>query len=144
MGKRLESMLSIFGRTTTGVLFVTAVFISIFYGWEEILSVKILWQILLLSGICTLGSFIIPMEEGKTVSRRGMLICQILFYVYVNIVVLLFGYLAQWFKFSNARQVFGMMAAIFFVYIMVTVISYWQEYRVAERMNQKLKERQHD
>ncbi len=139
--KRLKSMAEFFEKITTGILFVTAVYIPAFYGWDEVLHVEILWQILLLSVVCTLGSIIMPLGEEKEVSRNTMLMRHSLYYIYINVVVLALGYLFDWFSFQNAGQVFGMVLAIAFVYIVVALVCYWIQLREAEKINRKLKER---
>jgi len=139
--KRLKSMAEFFEKITTGILFVTAVYIPAFYGWDEVLHVEILWQILLLSVVCTLGSIIMPLGEEKEVSRNTMLMRHSLYYIYINVVVLALGYLFDWFSFQNAGQVFGMVLAIVFVYIVVALVCYWIQLREAEKINRKLKER---
>ena len=141
MKKRLEAMVSLYVKIATGILFVTAVYISVFYGWKEELQVKILWQILGLAGICTLGSLILPVDGGEEVSKKSMLARIVGYYVYVNVIVLLCGFLFGWFSFRNWKQVLGMVMAIAFVYLAVGVLSSWLEYREAERMNRKLEGR---
>ncbi|MCI9083397.1 MAG: DUF3021 domain-containing protein [Lachnospiraceae bacterium] len=139
--KRLKSMAVFFERITTGVLFVTAIYIPVFYGWDEVIYVKILWQILFLSGICTLGSVIMPLDGEKEVSRLSMLVRHCLYYIYINAVVLVLGYVFGWFSFHHLEQVIGMVAAIAFVYFVIVLVCYWIQYREAEKMNRKLKER---
>lgn len=138
--KRLKSMVDFFEKITTGITFVTAIYIPVFYGWGESIHVEILWQILFLSMVCTLGSIIIPLEGEKEVSRNSMMVRHILYYIYVNVVVLILGYLFDWFSFHYTGQVLGMVAAIAFVYVAVAVICYWFQCREAEKINQKLKE----
>lgn len=141
MLKRLKSMFALFDKIVVGILFVTAIYIPIFYGWNTVLYPNILWHILLLSVICMLGSVLLPLEGEKEVSRNSLLLRNILYFIYINVVVLCFGVAVDWFSFRNWRQLLGMLAAIAFVYAAVMVISYWLESREAERLNQKLKER---
>ncbi len=138
--KRLESMFILFEKVTVGVVFVTAVYIPVFYGWETEIYANILWQILFLSAVCALGSMILPLEGEKEVSRISMFVRIILYYVYINVVVLGLGLFYEWFTFRNGWQVLGMELAITFVYGMVAFISYRSQCREAKRMNQKLKE----
>lgn len=141
MLKRLAMVTSLFVKITTGILFVSAVYISVFYGWEEELQVKILWQILALALVCALGSFVLPVGSEREVSKKSMLIRAVIYYVYVNVIVLFCGFLFEWFSFDNLKQVLGMVVAIAFVYLAVGVLSSWLEYREAERMNRKLEKR---
>ncbi len=141
MAKRLETMLSLYVKITTGILFVTALYITVFYGWELELKVDILWQILGLSFACALGSLVMPEEGERELSGKSMLACILLYYVYVNLVVLFSGFRFGWFSFDSLKQVLGMVAAIAFVYIGVMLLSFWKEYREAERINRKLEGR---
>lgn len=142
--KRLEFMLSVFEKVTAGILFVTAVYIPVFYGWEIELKVGILWQIFFLSAVCALGSVILPLEgeKEKEVSRIAMLVRTVLYFIYINVAVLGLGFLFEWFTFGNIWQVLGMELAILFVFVGVFLISYWSQYREAKRMNEKLKNRE--
>ncbi len=125
MLKRLKFMFSLFDKIVVGILFVTAIYIPVFYGWNTVLYPEILW----------------PLEGEKEVSRNSLLFRNILYFIYINVVVLCFGVFVEWFSFRNWRQLLGMLAAISFVYAAVMIILYWLESREAERINQKLKER---
>lgn len=140
--KRLESMVSFFEKIAAGILFVTAVYIPIFYGWNLELHADILWQILFLSAVCALGSVIIPLEGEKEVSRNSMLIRTILYFAFVNAAVLGCGFWYGWFSFRNGWQVLGMELAIVFVFAAVYLICYFSQIQEAKRMNEKLKERE--
>lgn len=139
--KRLKSMLVLFEKVTVGIVFVTAVYIPVFYGWDTEIYADILWQILFLSAVCALGSMILPLEGEKEVSGKSMLIRTVLYYIFINVVVLGLGFFYGWFTFRNGWQVLGMELAIAFVYGAIWLFSYWSQYREAERMNQKLRER---
>lgn len=141
MLKRLECMVSIFTKITTGVVFVTAVFIQIFYRGDIELGVEILWQDLVVSAVCTLPALLIPIEGEREVSKCSMLIRMIFYYCFVNVVVLSLGAYFSWFALSDWKQVLGMEVAIAIVFAFVMVVSYWAEHQTAERMNQKLKGR---
>jgi hypothetical protein len=139
--KRLQSMISFFEKITAGILFVTAIYIPVFYGWDVAIYADILWEILLLSAVCTLGSILLPLEGEKEISRYAMMMRTILYYAYINLAVLGLGFLFGWFSFRNGLQVLGMELAIVFVFLGVYLISYWMQCQEAKRMNEKLKER---
>ncbi len=139
--KRLQSMLSFFEKVTAGIVVVTAIYIPVFYGWDLVIHADILWQILSLSAVCTLGSVIIPLEGGKEISRNAKLIRTILYFIYINVAVLGLGFLFGWFTFRSGPQVLGMELAIVFVFFVIYLILYWTQRREARRMNEKLKER---
>ena len=141
MLKKLEYMISIFTKITTGVVFATAVFIQIFYGGDVRISVEVLWQDLIVSAVCTLPALFIPIEGEREVSKISMLRRMLLYYCFVNAVVISLGVYFSWFVLSDWKQVLGMEAAIAVVFAFVMAVSYWAEYRTAEQMNQKLKGR---
>lgn len=140
--KRLAFMMDLFERIVVGVTVVTATYIPVFYGWQTQIEVNILWQILGLSIVCTLGSVILPLEDGREVSKTSMLVRTILYYLYINVVVLGLGFLFEWFTFRNMPQVLGMEIAIAAVFLAVYFFSYCAQCREAERMNEKLRERE--
>ena len=53
MAEKLKMLMDIFGKVTFGVLIAAAVFISVFEGFDAQISVKILWQILAVSAVCS-------------------------------------------------------------------------------------------
>ena len=53
MAEKLKMLMDIFGKITFGVLMAAAVFISVFEGFDAQISVKILWQILAVSAVCS-------------------------------------------------------------------------------------------
>lgn len=139
--KRLQTMLDIFTRITTAVICVTAVYIGIFWGGEDVLSVSILWQILSVSAICTLGSFLIPCGSEREVSKKSMLARMLLYFIFVNVVVLGCGAMYEWFSFSSWKMVLAMEISIIAVFAVVVGAGYFAEYKTAEQMNQKLRDR---
>ncbi|POP31483.1 DUF3021 domain-containing protein [Lactonifactor longoviformis] len=141
MIKRMQDMLAMFFRITTGIVFVTAVYIGIFWGSGSEIGVNILWQILMVSALCTLGSLLLPCGAEKEVSKRGMLVRMILYFIYVNAVVLGCGLWFAWFSPSKPHMLAGMEVCIIGVFAIVTSVSYFSAYRMAEQMNRKLRER---
>lgn len=140
--KRLESMFVLFEKVTVGIVFVTAVYIPVFYGWDNEIHADILWKILFLSAVCALGSVILPLEGEKEVSKKSILVRAGLYYIYINAAVLGLGFLYGWFTFRNGWQVLGMELAIVFVYGAVWLVVYWSQCQEAKRMNEKLRERE--
>ena len=80
-------------------------------------------------------------DSEKEISKQAMLIRNLLYFLFVNVVVLGCGFWFGWFYISDWRMIAGMEACIVFVYCSVVAISYYMESRVADRMNRKLKER---
>ncbi len=132
--KKLRDMLFIFGCVTTCVLFVTALYITIFWP-QAVLGVEILWQILSVSFLCSVANaFLLEREAG----RRGMLILHILRYVLTNAIVL------EWFYVDNLPMVLAMVLSIAVVYVIVSVAAWKHEKQQAALMNERLAAYQRD
>lgn len=138
----IESMIELFMRITTGILLVAAIFITVFWGWDNKLNVMILWQILLVAVVCTMGSLLFLLGNGKELSKKAMLGRMILYYIYINVAVLALGWYFEWYTLNNWQQVLGMVVAIAVVFFAVEIISYRAENRMAQRMNERLRERE--
>ncbi len=136
--KRLRGVLSLFTKITTLVVIVTAIYIMIFWGEGTVLGVKILWQIIFVSGICALGFLILPDSEQKEVSKASMLLRYIALFIYVNIVVMGSGIYFEWFYISNWKMILGMLACIVIVFVIISSVSYFVDNKLAEKMNEKL------
>lgn len=136
--EKIRKVLTVFAYVTTCVVLASAVYISIF--WKDTqLSVDILWQILITSFLCSAGLFAV--EDSKEVSGKRGLLKMVLYYIYVNIVVLTAGFLFEWFLADDAAMVLGMIIMIAFVFATVSLIEYYHDRKLADQMLQKLQER---
>lgn len=138
--KKLKDLFFAFVCVTTCVVFVTALYITIFLP-QVTLEVKILWQILAVSFLTSLGIYFYPEKE---VSGRIILLCFVLHYVYCNVVVLGCGIRFRWFYTDNLPMVLGMVIAIAFVFFLVSAVVWCRNKKMAARMNEQLKEYQRD
>ena len=137
----LHYLFEIFSRIVTGVTFVTAVYIVIFWGDDTNLSVAILWQILLVSALCSLGTLLLYNYEEKNISKKSMFLRTCIAFAYVNVIVLASGWYFQWFSFQNWEMVAGMEVCIIGVFLSITIISMLTAQKTADAMNARLKER---
>lgn len=146
MLERLKGIVSLFTRITTGILFIAAVYIHIFWGHELTFGVEMLWQVLILSVICAIGTPILPYDkmEKVEISKQEFMGRHLLHFLYVMICVFVCALWFGWCTIGNWKQIVGMLIAIVFVYGVVTVVSFWVECQTAEKMNAKLKEREED
>ena len=78
-----------------------AVFISVFEGFDAQISVKILWQILAVSAVCSVPVLMFDSDASKELSKKGMFARQLLYFIFVNIAVLGLGKIFEWFSFQN-------------------------------------------
>lgn len=141
MTEKMKLLLDIFGKITAGVLMAAAAYITIFWGTEAKISAMILWQVLIVSAVCSVPVLLFAADNGKELSKRGMFVRQFLYFLFVNVVVLGLGSLFDWFEFRNVSMVLVMEAMIIAVYALVNVVSYLSDRAAAQNMNEKLQER---
>ena len=139
MTEKLKNLIDIFGKITAGVLLAAALFITIFWGTAEKISVMILWQILIVSAVCSIPVLLFPADTGKELSKKGMFVRQFIYFLFVNVAVLGLGRLFDWFEFQNLSMVVVMEALIIAVYAFVNVVSYLNDRAVAQNMNERLR-----
>lgn len=136
----LHYLWNVFSWIATGVTCVTAIYIMIFWGADTNIGVELLWQILLVSAVCSLGSLILY-NEKKEFSKKEMLVRCCLLFAYVDIIVLTCGFYFQWFYFSSWKMVAGMELCIIAVFAVTMGFSSLAAKKEADAMNKKLRER---
>ena len=144
MIEKMKLLLDIFGKITAGVLMAAAAYITIFLGTEAKISAVILWQVLIVSAVCSAPIILFAADNGKELSKRGMFIRQLLYFLFVNVVVLGLGRRFEWFEFRNLGMVAVMEALIIAVYALVNLVSYLSERSVAQDMNERLRKMRGD
>ena len=138
--KKWKDLLFTFACVTTCVVFVTAVYITIF--WPPVsFGTEILWQILFVSFLCSLGIFFYPEQETR---KKMVWIPLLIHYIEVNVVVLGCGIWFGWFYADSLPMVLGMVIAIALVFLLISVISWNRGKRMAALMNERLKEYQQE
>lgn len=137
--KRMAELLLTFCMVTTGSVLVCAVYNKIFWPKEVYLDGDILWQLLALAFLCSMGNFIHPYEE---ISRRRVLLDKLLHYLYINIVVLCCGYGFGWIDQDNIPMLMVMLLGILLVFAVVSFVIWRLHARESENLNRKLREYQ--
>ena len=140
MMNKIKILANIFSKITVCVLLASAIYITVMCGLDAQISVRILWQILLVSAVCSIPILMYPDEEGNECSFEGMLGREIMYFVFINCAGLGLCRAFGWFYFNKAKMVVLMEVLIIGVYVMVNLIVYVNDHMVAESMNQKLKE----
>ncbi len=128
-------MIFVFVCVTTCVLFVTALYITIF--WQQaVLGVEILWQILCVSFLCSIVTFFYPQRE---VGRKAMMMLYIGHYVLTNVIVLGCGIWFGWFYIDNLPMVLAMFLAIAVIFVVVSAVAWRRGTQQAALMNERLR-----
>lgn len=137
--KRMAEFLLTFCMVTTGGLIVCTVYINIFGPHDTLLKADILWQLLAMAFLCSLGNFIHPYRE---ISRRRSMINRCLHYLYINVVVLGCGYGFAWIDRGNLFMPVVMIVGILLVFVAVASVIWRLHARESENLNRKLREYQ--
>ena len=137
MRKYIKEILQMFFVINTGVTIAAATFITILEN-EVQLSVKILWQIIIVSFATALSCIIL--YSRNELNKKQFLIRVVINYITINIIVIGCGYLFNWIKIGNTIELLSLIVSIFLVYIFVWVISYKNDIKTAKRINQKIEE----
>lgn len=137
--KRMVELLLTFCMITTGSVFVCAVYNKIFWPYDSSLDEDILWQLLALAFLCSMGNFLHPYKE---ISRRRVMAEKILHYLYINAVVLGCGYGFGWIDKDNVSMLLVMLLGILLVFVVVSFVVWRLHARESENLNWKLREYQ--
>lgn len=138
--RRLHITMELFFKITTGITFVSMAFIACFWGMDAQLEIApFLGQILITAALCSLVTLFADYEQEM--SKKSMLLHTIGNYIYENIVVLGCGIKFQWFYLNDWKMLLGMVIAVAVVYFGVMALSMERDYKTAQKMNEKLRER---
>lgn len=137
MRKYIKEILQKFFVINAGVTIAAATFIT-FLENEAQLSVKILWQIIIVS-LATALSTIILCSKNE-LNKKQFLIRVVINYITINIIVIGCGYLFNWIEIGDTIKLISLIVSIFLVYIFVWAISYKSDTTMAKRINQKIQE----
>ncbi|MCM1063473.1 MAG: DUF3021 domain-containing protein [Eubacterium sp.] len=137
---RLRYLFQIYTMVLTGVVFAVAVFTTVVNPIERVES-ALLWQMSLVSGMCTLMSLVVypwRREMGKVEA----IVRTIVHYALINAVVLGSGVLFDWYNPSEFSSVAAMMLSIAIIFGVITAISWRKGIKEADKMNKRLEEYQ--
>lgn len=137
----LHYFFTLFCWIVTSVTCATTLYIYVFWGKNTLLNVDILWQILLVSAVCALESFVLYSPNGE-LPKKEFLYRTCGLFAFINFTVLCFGWYFQWFSFSDWKMIAGMELCIVAVFVSVMLLSCYNDQKQASDMNEKLKERQ--
>lgn len=135
--KKIKFLFRIFCTVTVFVVAAVALFTTVIHP-EDSLDPDTLWEILLVSFLCTLGSLIHPWK--RTPGKTEMGIRMVLHYVWVNLIVLGAGLWFHWYGTEHLWSVISMEISITVIFLIVSAIEMTRSSREAKRMNERLKE----
>ena len=137
--RKLRFLLHIFSMVMTGVVFAVTVFTTIINPTKTVES-ALLWQMILVSGLCTLTALIYPWN--REMGKVEAIVKTIIQYVLVNVIVLSSGILFYWYDPSQFHSIAAMVLSIAVIFGTVVARSWKRASLDAARMNELLEEYQ--
>lgn len=137
--RRLRFLFHIYAMVMVGVTLAVALFTTIISPIERVESV-LLWQMMLVSGLCTLTSLIYPWN--REMGKVEIIVKTVFHYVLVNVIVLGSGALFEWYNPSKFYSVAAMVLTIAAIFGVITAGSWKRAALDAARMNERLEEYQ--
>lgn len=138
MLSRIKEMFHTFSYVVTGVLFACALFLTIF-NKEGVIPANLLWQILSVSFLCTIGNFIYPHRE---ITKRQHTVCRLLHYLYTNAVVFGSARIFRWFDADSLKMNVAMVLLIMTVFYTVSYTIQRQNRKLSALLNEHLEQYQ--
>lgn len=139
MLRRLLFLFHTFSMVTTCVVIAVAMFTTLINPSEEV-NAALLWQILAVSGLCTLICLIYPWD--REMSKTESIVRRLLHYILINGIVLVSGIVFQWYNPAKIRNIVFMLLTIAVIFGVVSMLSWRQAALEAARMNERLEEYQ--
>ncbi len=130
---RVKVFFDVFTKVTTCILFGAAAYCSFFF-YDGMFSRHLLWEILLVSFLTSLGTIFYTDDINKKTMR---IVCA-LHYLFNNMVVVACGLWFGWIDAGNPLQIIGMVVLVAVIFSVVSVLSWKKEAKEANLMNERL------
>lgn len=133
----LDQFIEMFAKLTTAIFIFSSIYISLFVGFSETLSVKYIWGVLFVSFIISVAR--IPFFYEKERSKLQYVILNIVYFFVTNSVVLLTGFFLHWFTLEKPETIIGMEITYIAVFAVVWGLIYISIKHSAQKLNEQLK-----
>lgn len=125
---------------STCVTVVVALFTTVLDPVERIEAV-VLWQSLMVSFLCAaLSTFSFPWDRVMKKWENRIRIA--VHYLMINLIVLGFGNMFQWYQITDWAGLTAMLISIAVIYFIVSCFSWRKSKQDAEKLNERLKQYQ--
>lgn len=139
MKKFLGDCLRVFTLSYLGSSVCAALFITVFIGPLTAVSIVVIWELMLVSLLSTLGNFFYLSK--KEPSAANLIVRRVLHFLYVDAVVLLCGYFCHWLDFSEPWEAVFLEVGILVIFVVISLIEYFHGKSEADKLNSLLKEK---
>jgi hypothetical protein len=137
--KKIQLFFDVFARIAATIFLFSSIYIAVFFGTDVVLRISYIWGVLFISLAATIGR--IPFFTDKEISKTKMLAGNIIYVIFLNILVMVSGYYLEWFHPGENKMIIGLEITIFVVYASVMVLSYLADLKTAKKITEKLKNR---
>lgn len=134
---KFNFLLDMFAKLSTAIFLFSSIYIAIFNGIEKSMSVTYIWGVLAQAFLLTVAY--IPLIPETEFSKKRLLIINICYFIFADIVVLGFGLFLKWFSISHPVTIIAMEITFVVVFVVVYSIMYISAKSSAAKMNEQLK-----
>lgn len=133
---KIKRLLNVFVYVIAGNTCGAAIYTTLFYRGET-LSFMLLWQIIGLAAVCTLGNLFFL--SNKEISGNALKVRFFIHYVYINIVVVGWAVLWEWIEPVSLLGILVLILIIAGIYSFITFYSITNDKKVAMELNKRLR-----
>ncbi|MCQ2598339.1 MAG: DUF3021 domain-containing protein [Treponema sp.] len=134
---KINFMIDMFAKLATAIFIFSSLYIFAFGGFDSVISVKYIWGVLAQSFLLTVA--FLPFLSEKEMSKKKFLFCNIIYFIFADIVVLVSGLFLHWFSLEHPVTIIAMEIVFVLVYVSVYILMYFSSKRSVDKMNQQLK-----
>ena len=140
IGDLLKTMVRAFFVIATGIVASIYVFCMIF-NQDAVFSLDDIGRILLMAFASDIPFFIFL--SRKDLGKKQMLIRQIIHIPVLLAVLLYFGWLWDWVSMNRPTEIIVFIVLVIIVYAIVLAVAIYQNKKLADKLNDRLKQRYH-
>jgi hypothetical protein len=137
MKDTLKTMLVEFFIILSGTTICSAIFCTVFYR-DVTLGVDFLWELIALSFLTTLPQLLFCSKKEFT--RKQMMIRQSIHIILVVGLIVCLACIWRWIRFSTFIEPVAFVMLVLLSYAGITSFMYYREKKLAETLNEKLRE----
>lgn len=133
-------IVNMFCVISTGIFLCSGIYCYVCCGADVELHLSYIFGVFLIAFISSI--LYIPFLKEDEFSKAKLIALRILYFLIINILVLVVGYKLDWFIFGNIKMLVGMELAVVAVFSIVFLVEYLRSLQEAKKMNLQIANRQ--
>ncbi len=133
-------IVNMFCVISTGIFLCSGIYCYACCGADVELHLSYIFGVFLIAFISSI--LYIPFLKEDEFSKGKLIALRILYFLIINILVLVVGYKLDWFIFGNIKMLVGMELAVVAVFSIVFLVEYLRSLQEAKKMNLQIANRQ--